>query len=272
MQTTRTLALIALSACTLEAEGERLHIVGNGLTSSAGEVESLLDEGEKLLTDIAALHPPDVVLDEEVRVELHGNFRRTSPYVDDDGTVHLWRFSEAEGGYRAMYAHELVHAIAYDNLVAPALEQSTFAGFYLEGWAEYVALLVDPGKTGFSLFGFDEDVVVGHWLKQGGPTLAEYRDRHEELSLRCQGQSYILRASWFRYVDETLGREVLLDLAAARETLDPQAVEHVLGASLEQVDADWLAWATARYDAHPDADAQAEAYSARMGWYQPCLE
>jgi len=40
------------------------------------------------------------------------------------------------------------------------------------GWAEYVALLVDPGKTGFSLFGEDEDVVVGHWLLQGGPTLA----------------------------------------------------------------------------------------------------
>src|SRR5690606_554348 len=124
----------------------------------------------------------------------------------------------------------------------------------------------------FSLFGFPEDVVVGHWLKQGGPTLAEYRDLHKELNLRCQGQAYILRASWFRYVDEALGREVLLNLAAARESFDPEAVERVLGAPLEQVDADWLAWATARCDAHPDADGQAEAYSARMGWYEPCLE
>lgn len=62
-------------------------------------------------------------------------------------------------GDRAIYAHELVHAIAYDSLVAPALEESESAGFYLEGWAEYVALLVDPGKTGFPLFGSDEDVV-----------------------------------------------------------------------------------------------------------------
>ncbi|MCB9662814.1 MAG: hypothetical protein H6732_01785 [Alphaproteobacteria bacterium] len=274
MQTTQALALAlaALPACTIEAQTDRLHVVGNGLTSSEEEVQTLLEVGEDLLTAIAALHPADVALDDEVRVELHGWFRWTSPYVDDEGTVHLWRFSESEGGYRAMYAHELVHAIAYDALVAPALDRSAFAGFYLEGWAEYVALLVDPGKTGFSLFGFDEDVVVGHWLTQGGPTLAAYRERHEELNLRCQGQAYILRASWFRYVDEVLGREVVLDLAAAREGLDPDAVERMLGAPLEEVDADWEAWARARYDAHPDAEAQAAAYEGRMGWYEPCLD
>jgi hypothetical protein len=272
MQTARALLLASVSACTVEAQGDRLHIVGARPTSSQQDVETLLDVGETLLADIAALHPPGTVLDDEVRVELHGRFRRTSPYVDDEGTVHLWRFSNAEGGYRALYAHELVHAIAYDSLVAPALDRSAFAGFYLEGWAEYVALLVDPGKTGFSLFGFDEDVVVGHWLKTGGPTLAEYRDRHDELNLPCQGQAYILRASWFRYVDEELGRDVLHELAAARDGLDPDAVERVLGASLDEVDRDWVTWATARYDAHPDADAQADAYAARMGWYRPCLD
>jgi hypothetical protein len=115
-------------------------------------------------------------------------------------------------------------------------------------------------------------VVVGHWLQQGGPTLAEYRARHEALNMRCQGQAYILRASWFRYVDEELGREVVWALATAGEGLDPDAVERVLGAPLAQVDADWAAWAAARYDAHADADADAEAYRAKMGWYEPCLE
>ena len=276
MRTTHTIALAlalisSLSACALEARSEHLQIVGSGVSSSEEEVQRLLDMGEALHADVAALHPADVELDGEIRVELHGRYRRTSPYVDDEGTVHLWRFSEAEGGYRAMYAHELVHAIAYDSLVAPTLAESgSDAGFYLEGWAEYVALLVDPDKTGFPLFGFDEDVVVGHWLEQGGPTLAELRERHEELNMRCQGQAYILRASWFRYVDEELGREVVLDLAASRE-LDPGSVELVLGASLAQVDADWAAWAAARYDAYPDADAEAEAYRAQMGWYEPCL-
>ncbi len=273
MRTTQALALalLSLSACGIEAKSGYLHVVGSSVSSSDEDVQALLEFGEALHADIAALHPPDIELDSEIRVELHGRYRRTSPYVDDEGTVHLWRFSEAEGGYRAMYAHELVHAIAYDSLVAPALAESgSDAGFYLEGWAEYVALQVDPDKTGFPLFGFDEDVVVGHWLKQGGPTLAELRERHEELNMRCQGQAYILRASWFRYVDEELGREVVLDLAASRE-LDPGAVELVLGASLAQVDADWAAWAAARYDAYPDADAEAEAYLAQMGWYEPCL-
>lgn len=272
IQPLSVLALVSLSACAIEAQGEHLRVIGSSVTSSEEEVQSLLEVGEALHADIAALHPSDIVMDDEVVVELHGKFRRTSPYVDDEGTVHLWRFSEAEGGYRAMYAHELVHAIAYDSLVATALSDSEEAGFYLEGWAEYVALQVDPDKTGFPLFGHAEDVVVGYWLKQPGPSLAKLREQHEELNMPCQGQAYILRASWFRYIDEELGRDVVQDLAAAREGLDPEGVERTLGASLEQVDADWAAWASARYDAYPDADAEAEAYLTKMGWYEPCLD
>lgn len=79
-----------------------------------------------------------------------------------------------------------------------------------------------------------------------------------------------MRASWFRYVDEVLGREVLLDLVAARAGWTPEAVEAVLGASLDEIDADWRAWVRARYAAHPNADSEAEAYRARIGWYVPC--
>lgn len=266
------LGLAATGCHPIEARGDVLHIVGKRRHASKEEIRSMLEVGEALLPQIAALHPGDIAMDDEIRVELHGRHGE-SPYVDNEGTVHMWRFSEAEGGYHALYAHELVHAIAYDHLVGPAEEDIENSGFYLEGWAEYVALLVDPGKTGFSLFGFDEHVVVGHWLKQGGPTLADYRERHEELSMPCQGQSYILRASWFRYVDEELGREVLLDLAAGRDGWSREAVEAVLGAPLEQVDADWRAWATARYNAHPNADAEAQAYrTQKMAWYEPCLD
>ena len=226
---------LAVTGCRpIEAQGEVLHVVAKRRHASKKEIRSILSDGEALLPEIAAMHPEDIVMDDAIRVELHGRYGE-SPYVDDDGTVHLWRFSKEEGGYHALFAHELVHAIAYDDLVGPAVEDIENSGFYLEGWAEYVALLVDPGKTGFSLFGFDEDVVVGHWLLEEGPSLADYRERHEELSLRCQGQSYILRASWFRYVDEELGREVLLDLAAGREGWGREAVEDVLGTSLEQV-------------------------------------
>ncbi|MED5371896.1 MAG: hypothetical protein VX899_12825 [Myxococcota bacterium] len=268
-------ALLSLTGCTLESQGAHLHIVGNSASSSEEEVAWLLELGEHLHTAIVDMHPADIQMDNEVRVELHGNYRQTSPYVDDDGTVHLWRFSEYEGGYRAMYAHELVHAVAYDSLVAPMLAETALldpdpGGFYLEGWAEYVALQVDPEKTGFPLFGFDEDVVVGHWLQQDGPTLAQLRADHATLNMPCQGQAYILRASWFRYIDEAYGRELLMDLATGGEGLDDASVEALLGAPLTQIDADWAAWASARYEAHPDADAEAEAYLGHMGWYVPC--
>lgn len=267
-----SLGACTLSACALEVQGEHLHIVANTATSSPEELQQLLALGEAFHADIAALHPPDVVFDPQVRVELHGRFRNTSPYVDEDGTVHLWRFSEAEGGYRAMYAHELVHGIAFDSAVASGATEWEGVGFYIEGWAEYAALLVDPGKTGFPLFGFDEDVVVGHWLEHGGLTLSDLRARHDELNMRCQGQAYIMRASWYRYVDEVLGGDVLLDLVAARQGVGVEAVEAVLGDSLDNVDADWAAWARARYDAHPDAAEQARAYRAQLGWYEPCVE
>ena len=267
------LAGLSLAACSLEVRGEHLHIVGSTINSSQEEMESLLEMGERFHADIAALHPSDTVFDPEVRVELHGRFRSTSPYVDEEGTVHLWRFSEAEGGYRAMFAHELVHGIAFDAAAASGATEWEGIGFYIEGWAEYVALLVDPEKTGFPLFGFDEDVVVGHWLNHGGLSLATLRESHDELNMRCQGQAYIMRASWYRYVDEELGRDVLLNLVAARDGVGVDAVEAVLGDSLAHVDANWAAWAVARYNAYDGADAEAEAYRARIsGWYTPCVE
>jgi hypothetical protein len=184
----------------------------------------------------------------------------------------VWRFSDGEGGYEAMFAHELIHAIAYWDLVDPAYAEWEDAAFYLEGWAEYAALLAHPNKTGFPLFGYDEDVGVGSWLEHGGVTLPDLRARHDELNMRCQAQGYILRASWFRYVDEELGREVAWELVTARDAVSQADIEATLGASVEQVDADWADWATARFEAHPEAAAETQAYLDRMGWYEACVE
>ena len=264
--------VLSLWGCTHEAPGEHLTIVSGGLKASASEVDALLEFGEELHTAIAALHPTEVTLEPNVRVELNGRYKGEAPYVDEDGTVQLWRFSDAEGGYEAMFAHELVHAIAYWDLVDPAYAKWEDAAFYLEGWAEYAALLAHPGKTGFPLFGYDEDVVVGYWLDHGGITVTDLRARHDELNMRCQAQGYILRASWFRYVDEELGRDVVWQLVTARDAVSQDDIEAALGASVEQVDADWAAWASARYQAHPSVDTETEGYLGRMTWYEPCVE
>ena len=49
-------------------------------------------------------------------------------------------------------------------------------------------------------------------------------------------------------------------------------VEEVLGEPLTVVDDHWRAWVRARYDGHPAADAEAEAYRARIAFYEPCVE
>jgi len=266
------IASCSIFAKPLEVSSGHFHIVGDTYTSSEAEMQALLEQGEAFHTEIVAISPPDMRPDPIIEVQLNGKLRNQTPYVDSVGTVHLWRFSPEEGGYEALFAHELVHAIAFDQLAEADSLESPDLGFYIEGWAEYAALLVDPGKTGFPLYGFNEDVVVGHWIGHGGLALATLRTAHEELNKRCEFQAYILRASWFRYVDEVLGREVLLDLVAARQGWTPEAIEAVLGMSLDDVDADWRTWANARYAAHSNADGEADAYRERIPWYEPCVE
>ncbi len=216
------LLCLALTGCSLFAEplevsSEHFHLVADTYTSSEAEMQALLEQGEAFHAAIAAISPPDLRLDPTIEVQLNGDVRNQAPFVDGEGTIHLWRYSPEEGGYGAIFAHEIVHAIAFDSVVEAGVLEWPDLGSYSEGWAEYAALLVDPGKTGFPLYGFDEDVVAGHWVAHGGLALAALRAAHSELNKRCELQAYVMRASWFRHVDEVFGREVLLDLVAARE-------------------------------------------------------
>ncbi|HEY7883986.1 MAG TPA: hypothetical protein VIC08_03465 [Cellvibrionaceae bacterium] len=256
----------------LEASSEHFHIVADTYTSSEAEMQSLLEQGEAFHAGIAAIYPLDIPLDPVIEVRLNGDARGKTPFVDGEGTIHLWRYLPEEGGYGAIFAHEIAHAIAFDYWVEAGALEWPDLGFYNEGWAEYAALMVDSGKTGFPLYGFDEDVVAGHWVEHGGLSLAALRTAHEALNQRCEFQAYLMRASWFRYIDEIFGRKVLQNLVAAREGLTPDAVEAVLGESLDKVDANWRSWVSARYAAHPNADAEAAAYRARIGGYVPCVE
>lgn len=271
------LLCLALTSCRffaepLEVSSERFHIVADTNTSSEAEMQALLKLGEAFHAGIVALSPPDMRPDPTIEVRLHGTLHNQTPFVDGEGTVHLWRYSPEEGGYGAMFAHEITHAIAFDAVVEAGVLEWPDLSFYSEGWAEYAAQVVDPGKAGFPLYGFEEDVVVGYWVAHSGLALSALRAAHEELNQRCELQAYPMRASWFRYVDEVSGREVLQDLVAAREGLAPEAVEAVLGQSLDEVDARWRAWVGARFAAHPNADSEVGAYRARIGGYVPCEE
>ena len=265
------LASCSYFADRLEVSSEHFRIVADTSTSSEQEMRALLERGEVLHAAIRAIAPDDVSWDPTVEVHLHGNFRSDVPYVDGDGTIHLWRYAPEQGGYEALFAHELVHAIAFDAAVEMGVLEWPFLGFYNEGWAEYAAMLIDPDKTGFPFYGFDEDVVVGHWVTHGGLSLAALRNAHETFN-RCWHQAYTMRASWFRYVDQVYGRDVLLDVVYTQDGYAPDVVEAVLGATLETVDAHWRSWVSKRYAAQPNADAKQQAYLAYIGTYAPCVQ
>ena len=234
------------------------------------EIQEGINKAEKLYSALTKIIPSDYKLDSVIVVQLNGNYRTQGPYVDGDGTIQLWRYSAAEGGYWSLLTHELVHAIAFDTSVKLGALDWASLGFYNEAWAEYVALLIDPEKTGFPFYGFNEDVVAGHWALQGGLSLTKLRKLHEELNLTCVHQSYTMRASWFRFVDEAYGRQAALDIMYGGREMTPEVVEEILGNSLAIVDDAWYSWVLERYAAHPGADAQAASYRAKISYYQPC--
>ncbi|MFQ3249474.1 MAG: hypothetical protein ACI9O6_001282 [Glaciecola sp.] len=269
------LVIFALIGCgtfaqPIELSSKHFRFTATSHTSSMEEMQEGIDRAEELYTAIAAIIPSDVQLDSVIEVRLNGNYRRQGPYVDGDGTIQLWRYSAEEGGYWALFAHELVHAIAFDAAVELGVLEWTSLGYYNEAWAEYVAQLIDPDKTGFPFYGFDEDVVVGHWVSQGGLSMTSLRAHHEELNLTCAHQSYTMRASWYRYVDETYGRQAALDIMFGGREMRPRVVQAILGDSLAEVDAGWRTWVLTRYAEHPRADAQTAAYRTKVGSYQPC--
>ncbi len=267
--------LFVMSGCSffakpLELSSEHFLFTATTQTSSMEEMQEGIKRAEELYIALTKIFPTDFQLDSIIVVKLNGNYESQGPYVDGDGTIELWRYSAAEGGYWSLFTHELVHAIAFDTSAKLGALEWASLGFYNEAWAEYVAQLIDPEKTGFPFYGFNENVVAGHWVSQGGPTLALLRTSHEELNLSCAHQSYTMRASWFRFVDETYGRHAALDIMYGGREMTSEVVEEILGDSLLIVDDAWQTWVLERYALYPGADAEAASYRGNISYYQPC--
>jgi len=129
---------------------------------------------------------------------------------------------------------------------------------------------VDPNKSGFPLYGFDDTVVVGHFESQNELSLHRLRQNHEDLNFACQFQSYTMRASWFRYIEAVYGPQAVIEIAYSTQEMTPEYISSVLGDSPSVVDANWRDWVLARYADHLAADQEAEKYRQRIGNYQPC--
>lgn len=235
--------------------------------ATPAEMDAGISLAEALYEDIAVLVGANHLPGRKIKVILEGPFRpdRSGGYIDEQGNVHLSRYRADLGGYFGSLAHEVAHAFRYTYwhrfLVGP---WQNF-GFIEEGFAEFVAQQVYPEKGGFPFYLYPEDVVVGHMLIRGDAIpMQVMRDRHD-LNTPCEWQTYPLRASWFRYVDETYGRAAVLAIAYAEVETTNEMIEDLLGTPIAQVDAGWDQWLRARYAAIPNAEVVAQAYMSRFG-------
>jgi hypothetical protein len=240
--------------------------------ATAAEMDLGISLAETHYEAIANLVGANHLPGRKIKVILEGPFRpdRSAGFVDDQGNVHLSRYRDDLGGYFGSLPHEVAHAFRYTYWHRFNIGPWENFGFIEEGFAEFVAQQVYPEKGGFPFYGYPEDVVVGHMLIRGDAIpMQVMRDRHE-LNTPCQWQTYPLRASWFRYVDETYGRAAVLAIAYAEVETTNEMIAGLLGVAIAQVDADWDLWLRARYAAIPNAEAVAQAYLARFGDEPTC--
>lgn len=276
--------LSTLAACSDSTEPEPVrdlsrssqHFEFRSNTASATEAE--MDLGIELAEEhwvaIRDLVGAERVPSAKVTVVLDGEYRadRTGGYVDENGWVHISRYRVDLGGYFGVLAHEIAHALRYTYWHRFNVGSWDNFGYIEEGFAEFVAIQVDPDKPGFPFYGYPPDVITGARLARGeGIPQSVMRVRHD-LNSPCQWQTYPLRASWFRYVDEAYGRGAVLAIAYAEVETTDAMIEALLGATLEQVDADWEAWQRARYEAFPNAEQTAAPYFEKFGGEEVCTE
>jgi hypothetical protein len=256
----------------LERSSDHFIFESTTADATAAEMDAGIQLAEVIFESVAALIGPTHVPSRRIKVILEGDFRsdRSAGFVDEQGNIHLSRYRADLGGYFGSLAHEIAHAVRYTYWHRFMVGPWENFGFIEEGFAEFVAQQVYPEKKGFPFYGYPEDVVVGHMLIHGDAIpLQVMRDRHE-LNTPCEWQTYPLRASWFRYVDQTYGRAAVLAIAYAEVETTNEMIETLLGVPIVQVDAAWDEWLRARYAATAGADDLAASYLAKFGSQHRC--
>lgn len=211
-------------------ETPHLVVAWNDSTASVHEAEETAVEVERVYGLISDYLGRDRVPDSKIIVILEGAMfaegQRRIPWVDWEGRVHLFRSPGPTGEYLSIFPHELVHALRMEQPNRRATLAKTGGRFLEEGFAEAVALIADGGINRYPYWGTDPDVVVYHLMaSQLDIPLEALIDRHSELSLKCELQSYPLRGSFFRFIERKVGRAKFLDLAYSEGPFGPEVYE-----------------------------------------------
>jgi hypothetical protein len=221
------------------------------------EVEAVTAEVSEVYDRVAELL--DVRPEGKVTIVLGGAAERPGenreyPRVDSMGRVLLFKFIPDFHNYFTALAHEMVHRFRFHR-------RGAADWFFEEGFAEFVALRVDPSLAGFPWFDFPVAIVAGQWVAEGTDIrLTLLRGRHRELNLKCGAQSYALRAAFFDWLGINFSDERVLQAASKENAGAVEDYESFFGKPFEQLTVDWREALLAEYRERSDADALAKAY------------
>ena len=206
--------------------------------ASADEIRALLAVAEPLFDRISTIVGPERTPTEPVFLVLAGYGQAADgswrfPNVDERGRVILFRYGDGVMSYRQEIAHELVHAFRRHA-------GYWLSGFLEEGFAEAMAMEVDPDEVGFPRYGYPLTVAAGHLLERGEYLpLVDVRARHDEVGRRCQLQAYLERAAFFDYLKRKGGLDALLRLVCRGSAPTDADYVELFGSRFADLVSDW---------------------------------
>lgn len=179
--------------------------------------------------------------------------KKKTPHVDFQGRIHLYRF-EGEG-YLGVLPHEMVHATRMGS-------ERMWERFFEEGLASAISYYLYPERMGFPRFGYDLDLVAGHWLESenGNIPLIQMRREHNRLNLKCQLQTYVTREHFFTYLAETHGIEKLVEFGNRENAGELSLYKEIWGKSFEILASEWEGELRRRYANIPNAKNEMEEF------------
>ncbi len=234
-----------------------------------GEIESAKTNGEKFyvaVRDMLGYEPPAKVV-----VVLGGPFeqdgKRLHPRVDAFGRILLYKYEESGSSYFNALAHEMVHVFRFGRAASADW-------FFEEGFAEFVALRVDPSLDGFPWYGFPVAIVAGQWVVSGEDIpLEALRTQHNALNLPCRAQAYSLRSAFFEYLGRTHGDDGVIAMSKEEHAGAVADYQKFFGKDFSSLATEWHGALRAQFEAIPAHEELARRFRKESPMqYQPVCE
>ena len=258
-----TLLIVVLSSSDRVSaeEGNRLEtkhlIIEWGEGTVTNEIEAAKAEGDRFYSALREMlgHEPK----SKITILLRGpaeqsDGRRGYPHVDSGGRIHLFRFGPTYHSYFSALAHEMVHVFRRHR--RPHADW-----FFEEGFAEFVALRVDPSLRGFPWYDFPVVVAAGQWVANDEDiSLVVLRERHRKLNQPCKAQSYSLRSSFFHYLGKKYGDDAVLQMASQERAGKLPDYRRFFDMDFGALQAEWREALLTEYSSTADVEESSRRY------------